>query len=54
MHGPARAMNGNASTLDVVNRVKAALQTARAAAPAGCPILYLLRSKFGQTAPIFC
>ena len=27
--------NGNASTLDVVNRVKDALRTARAAAPAG-------------------
>jgi multidrug efflux pump subunit AcrB len=33
--------NGNASTLDVVNRVKAALQTARAAAPAGLKITEL-------------
>src|ERR1700741_2515361 len=30
--------NGNASTVDVVNRVKAALQTARASAPAGLQI----------------
>ena len=33
--------NGNASTLDVVNRVKAALQTARAAAPAEIKITEL-------------
>ena len=33
--------NGNASTLDVVNRVKAALQTARAAAPPGLKITEL-------------
>src|ERR1700704_3090055 len=33
--------NGNASTLEVVNRVKAALQTARAAAPAGLKITEL-------------
>src|SRR5262245_29958112 len=33
--------NGNASTLDVVNRVKAALQTARAAAPAELKITEL-------------
>jgi multidrug efflux pump subunit AcrB len=33
--------NGNASTIDVVNRVKAALQTARAAAPAGLKITEL-------------
>src|SRR3979409_297597 len=34
--------NGNASTLEVVNRVKAALQTARAAAPSGLKITELL------------
>jgi len=33
--------NGNASTLEVVNRVKAALQTARAAAPSGLKITEL-------------
>src|SRR5216684_714865 len=33
--------NGNASTLEVVNRVKAALQAARAAAPAGLKITEL-------------
>ncbi|MEA2980377.1 MAG: hypothetical protein QOF09_2200 [Alphaproteobacteria bacterium] len=33
--------NGNASTLEVVNRVKAALQTARASAPAGLKITEL-------------
>ena len=33
--------NGNASTLEVVNRVKEALQTARAAAPAGLKITEL-------------
>jgi multidrug efflux pump subunit AcrB len=33
--------NGNASTLEVVNRVKAALQTARAAAPTGLKITEL-------------
>src|SRR5258706_11224941 len=37
--------NGNASTLEVVNRVKAALQAARAAAPAGLKITEL----FGQS-----
>jgi multidrug efflux pump subunit AcrB len=44
--------NGNASTLEVVNRVKAALQAARASAPAGLKITELFDQSVFVTASV--